>query len=571
MLVSDLSGGINNVSYDVAFGDFNNDELMDIVVVDADSGTTRNHLYLNDFNNPDPAAPRLLVSNEAEFNPAPGGPFGMLTAQPVDVDGDGDLDVILGAESRDPNREPLVIRNNLNATDAHPPQLEHPSLRLTPSNDPSAMFRLRIRDRSIDFDEIDAQFQWNTVGNSGGSASGNAPLNWGAQMTYQTELTCSDLHGGSFAQGEQISSLNWTVTAADSVASNISTLNSSDPGVANLLTQLQNSINGAGTSLNIIEPIGGGAAPIVNSDGSDVLLVRVILSPSNIVPNLDGFSVQINGDTATVLSVQKVGDQVWLAVQPPIGPNGVHDLQVDYRLCGLAPVSDTEFNAVAYDEDPSNLDTVLAIDLSGSMNSNDKLAAAINAGKLFINTLRDEDKLSQADNTGRMGAISALDGLSASGCTPLGAGLNQSLVELDNLGGLPANPLRSILLLSDGLENIQPFWNGPPLYTCSNALAGPNVSDTFNTLNTNADPADNVRVDTVALGPNASITLMTDIALATGGTPRQVLDTAGTVVANATSLPLPFYLIKSAHAQSGSGVLGLGNSLADVAMANSRC
>ncbi|MBU1188054.1 MAG: VCBS repeat-containing protein [Gammaproteobacteria bacterium] len=576
--VQSLAGGENALSYDVAFGDFNNDAQMDIVTVDADGGSTTNLLYLNDRNNPDPGDPRLLVSNSAEFDPA-AAPYSMLSAQPVDYDGDGDLDVILGAESRSAGREPLAIRNDLNATDGHPPVLEHSSLTLAASATPSALFRVRIRDRVIDFDEIDAEIQWSTTGTNGGAANGTSALRWGAQMTYQALLSCANLRGGSFAPEEAISAINWTVTANDSVPANTATLVSGDPGVGDALTQLQDSVSASGIGLNIIEPINGGAAPVVRDDGTDKLLIRLTVSPTNLIPNLDEFSVLINGDAATVLSVQKVGDQVWLAVQPPAGPGGVHDLQVDYSVCGLDPVSDVETNAVAYDDNPDDVDTVLVIDLSGSMNRDDKLAAAVNAGALFVNTLRDQDKvgvvqysgsssagatssfsLAPADSAGRSGALAALNGLAASGCTPLGAGLEQGLAELGNLGGLTANPSRSLVLLSDGLENIQPFWDVTPGYKCSADPVGPSVSNLFNALNTNADPDDDVRVDTVALGPNASMSLMSTIALATGGTPRQVLDTAGTLVSVAQA-PL-FSLLESAYAQPTAG--NLANTLADI-------
>ncbi|MGB0514916.1 MAG: FG-GAP repeat domain-containing protein, partial [Wenzhouxiangellaceae bacterium] len=305
--VQSLADGVNSNSYDVAFGDFNNDAEMDIVTINSDGGSTTNLLYLNDRNNPDPTAPRLLVSNTAEFDPA-AAPFSMLSAQPVDYDGDGDLDVILGAESRSAGREPLAIRNNLNASDAHPPVLEHASFTLAASATPSALFRVRIRDRVIDFDEIDAQIQWSTTGASGGAANGTSALRWGAQMTYQALLSCADLRGGSFAADEPISSIDWTVTADDSAPANSATLASGDPGVGDALTQLQNSVAASGIGLNIIEPISGGAAPVVRDDGTDKLLIRLTVSPTNLIPNLDEFSVLINGDAATVLSVQKVGD-----------------------------------------------------------------------------------------------------------------------------------------------------------------------------------------------------------------------------------------------------------------------
>jgi len=580
LLVTNLLGdtSLNGVSYDVAFGDFNDDGLMDIIVPDADGGANANdnHLYINDLNNPNAAAPELFVSNEDDLNPS-NPPFSTLSVQSVDYDEDGDLDVILGADPlfSGPNQTPLIIRNDLNIPDSILPTLEHPTLNLAASSDPSAVLRIRIRDRVIDFDEITASLDWSTTSSNGSTTSGTTPLLWGAQMTYQTLLSCSDLRAG-FDPDEAISAINWDITAHDSVAANLSSISSTDVGAPNLLTQLQNSVSSAGIDINIIEPNASGSAPIVRDNGTDQLLIRVELKPANLVPNLSEFTVTINGDPAENISVQKVGDQVWLAVKPPSGPGGVHDLQVSYGICGLSGVSDIIPNAVAFDDNPDDTDAVLVVDLSGSMNRDDKLAAAVNAGKLFVNTLTDQDKVgivkysgSDASGattsfdltslaTGRNGAITALDNLTASGCTPIGAGLQQGLNELNNNGGSP-NPSRALVLLSDGLENITPFWEFEPSQKCSAAPNSPSVAPEFLLINGDADPANDVRVDTVALGPNADVGLMATIALATGGTTRQVLNTAGTVVADVGSYSqttrfagIKNTLVPSAHAQSPS-------------------
>ena len=571
---------LNGMSYDVAFGDFNDDGLMDIIVADADSSDRINHLYINDLNNPNSAAPRLFASNEDDFNPDTGNPpLSTLSAQPVDYDNDGDLDVIMGADARGippgVDKTPLIIRNDSGLSDTLSPTLEHPSMTLAANQNPSAMFRVRVRDRVIDFDEINADLTWSTTGVSGGTANGNIPLLWGAQMTYQSLISCNEMRGGSFDETEAISSISWSVDAHDSVPTNTATISSTNPGAPDLLSQLHNSVASSGIGINILEPLGSGSAPVVRDDGTDRLLIRVALTPANLIPNLNEFTVRINGNIANNISVNKVGDQVWLAVEPPSGPAGVHDLQVSYGICGLTGVSDTETNAVAYDDNPDDVDSVLVIDLSGSMNSNNKLEAAINAGKLYINTLRDQDKIgivqysgSSASgattafnlapvSSGRPSAITALDGLSASGCTPLGAGLEQGLTELENLAGNPANPSRNMLLLSDGRENITPFWDIEPSYKCSAAPNAPTVAPQFALINSDANPANDVRVDTVALGPNADLGLMSLIANATGGESRQVLETAGTIVAsldtkpnNKTLLDVTSLFVTSAHAQT---------------------
>ena len=399
-------------------------------------------------------------------------------------------------------------------------------------------------------------------------------------MTYQAVLPCTALRGGSFSSGEALSGFTWTVRARDA-NTNSSSLASSAAGMPNLLAQLANSVTLAGLGIDILEPLGSGAAPIVPDDGTGRLLVRVALKPAGLVPNLDEFDVRINGAPAAVLAVRKVGDQAWLAVQPPPGPGGVHDLEVRYGVCGLSAISSTERNAVAYDDNPAATDAVLVVDTSGSMNSDDRLAAAINAGSLFVNTLRDADRIgvvrysgSSAPGassvfaltsaaTGRSNAITALNGVTASGCTPLGSGLLQGLSELDNLGGEASNPLRALLLLSDGLENVAPFWDSPPIGRCSSAAVGAPVVNSFLSLNTDSDPANDVRVDTVALGPNASVPLMAAIAASTNGIPRQVLQTAGTMVAYQPTHPLQDLLFPVAYAQAAPSAGSLQNQLAD--------
>ncbi len=124
-------------------------------------------------------------------------------------------------------------------------------------------------------------------------------------------------------------------------------------------------------------------------------------------------------------------------------------------------------HTVSFVDGIGGLRTVLVVDRSGSMLSEDRLGFAKRGGKLFVNRLRDGDGVGVAsfdcstsvnfpltmitgDGT-RAGARAALDSLSAAGSTNIGGGL------LAGLGQLSAQPVRScnelIVLLSDGDHN----------------------------------------------------------------------------------------------------------------------
>ena len=214
-------------------------------------------------------------------------------------------------------------------------------------------------------------------------------------------------------------------------------------------------------------------APVNAGDPSapDKILVQV----STAVPagwslslTASDFDVAVGGDAANVLSVYPAADTTFLVVDPPTkGSIAYYDLKV--TLSGVG--SDTEPKAVYYLAKSPN-DEVIVLDRSGSMSSDGKMEAAQNAASAFVDFLNDGDAIGVTSfassastdfpltvistDTVRNNAISAINGLSPSGTTALGQGVQQGYGELTSSGD-PDHDW-SLVLLSDGWENVAPYW-----------------------------------------------------------------------------------------------------------------
>ncbi len=284
---------------------------------------------------------------------------------------------------------------------------------------------------------------------------------------------------------------------------------------------------GMGGSINIIEPTESSPAMIQPTNGSGRLLIRIDYQPLSLIPNMDDFEVLIGGESAPVISGALVGSQYWLVVQTPAGITTESTLQVSCRLCAIV-VEDSEDNAVPFGS-PSDSDTVLVIDTSGSMNDDRKIESAINAAVLFVNTMRDNERIGVIEYSGelpsgygrseevysidfamgnRSAAAIKIRDLSTGDNTPLGTGLVRGLEELDSFPEDDQNNLRSLILLSDGKENVPNFWADPPSWYYSPPYpANTPVIDTFVAPVNNA-----VQIHTISLGPDANPDLMEDIS-----------------------------------------------------------
>ena len=284
-------------------------------------------------------------------------------------------------------------------------------------------------------------------------------------------------------------------------------------------------------------------------DNPDKILVQVRTAtpPSSPVVYAAGdFDVAIGGLDSSVIAVYQVLDTHFLVVSPHTQPVADHyDLEVTLQ----GTQSDSETRAVYY-LPKLRADQVLVIDRSGSMSDYDKMDAAKNAARAFIDHTNVDDMIgvvSFASSAGPLpdypltpitgdpewdAAKTAVNGLAAGGATALGQGALLGYNQI--LAGGQADHDWAMALLSDGMENVTPYW-------ADAAVSGVIVPS-------------RVIVHTVALGRDADRTLMAAIAGSTGGTPYE----AGVDI-------LPLVTAASAAAPPGPNLPStLPNRLADV-------
>ncbi len=222
---------------------------------------------------------------------------------------------------------------------------------------------------------------------------------------------------------------------------------------------------------NILYPLKTSPTNAGDPSAPDKILVQV----STAVPagwslslTAGDFDVSIGGDAASVISVYPSADTYFLVVAPPTkGTAAYYDLRV--RLSGVG--TDSENNAVYYLAKARN-DEVIVLDRSGSMSSDGKMEAAQNAASAFVDFLNDGDAVGVvsfassastdyalttiAGVAERAAAIAAINGLTSGGTTALGQGVQQGHGLLTGDGD--PNHDWSLVLLSDGWENVPPYW-----------------------------------------------------------------------------------------------------------------
>ena len=216
------------------------------------------------------------------------------------------------------------------------------------------------------------------------------------------------------------------------------------------------------------------------------------------------FDVTIGSSAASVITVYPAANTYFLVVAPPTQTSSAY-FDITVRLSGVG--TDDETEAVFYLPKAPN-DEVIVLDRSGSMTTNNKIGAAQNAASAFIDFLSDGDwagvtsfaTTASTDyslhevtpgSTVRADAIDAINGLAATGSTALGQGMQQGFSLLTGAGHL-ANDW-SLVLLSDGWENVPPYW----------ATVAPGIEKSV--------------IHTVALGSDADTILLQKIAAANYG------------------------------------------------------
>lgn len=274
------------------------------------------------------------------------------------------------------------------------------------------------------------------------------------------------------------------------------------------------------------------------------------------------FTFDAEGDAISIIpgTMQEVSEEYWFVLNPPVKPDGT--TFVDFEACLDTGVCDSETDALLYVA-PGNSDVALVFDGSGSMDTEDvtgegtRLLNAQKAGDVVADLLRDGDRImvtdfSAKDNPAGCGnndhnceldlrllqprtdvsgqatinaTHSAIDLVSARDWTPIGAGLQDAKNKL-LAAPFSLNP-KHIFLLSDGEQNVNPFYN--------------DVRDEL--------VESGVIINTIAYGPEAPDALMAQIAADTGGEFRPVPTTnTGTVAAAGINGVNGFQSLQAANA-----------------------
>lgn len=257
-------------------------------------------------------------------------------------------------------------------------------------------------------------------------------------------------------------------------------------------------------------PINAGAY-----NAPDKILVQVQTAVPPAAPPLvytaGDFAVRIGGLDSTVIAVYQVADTHFLIVAPAAQATAdYYDLEVTLQ----GAYTDQQKRAVFY-LPRLRADQVLVIDRSGSMSSDGKMEAAKNAARAFIDHTNVGDMVgvvsfettaavnyaltTVAGDAQWNAAKAAVDALTTAGLTALGQGARLGYDQI--VGGGQADHDWSMALMTDGMENVTPYWSDP-------TVGGVIIPS-------------RVVVHTVALGSDADTTLLASIAGSTGGTPYE--------------------------------------------------
>ncbi len=270
--------------------------------------------------------------------------------------------------------------------------------------------------------------------------------------------------------------------------------------------------------IDIKLPNNGAVAQVGPFDGPGKFLAQVLVTNGSakgaVIDGLtiNDFRAAVGGQNALITAGGFIQEQYWLVVQaPPQAADDTYNLEVSLEESSSATViaTDTSANSVTYS--PDNVDHLLVIDRSGSMNSDGKFVAAQNAANFYIDITRNNDGLAvipfATDQTPgafpltsvttvpnvKANAENYVDGLITGNLTSIGDGLDAAVTERN--GTPTGNPLCSIVLMSDGMETANQYWT--EVDTDVIATGCP--------------------VTTIAFGGAADETLLQDIATTTGG------------------------------------------------------
>ncbi|GIV76600.1 MAG: hypothetical protein KatS3mg050_0994 [Litorilinea sp.] len=275
--------------------------------------------------------------------------------------------------------------------------------------------------------------------------------------------------------------------------------------------------------LNIVSPQTGDVAEAGDPANPNIFLVVLeatqpyAADPASSLADASAgdFQVEIDGHSATIISGMPVGDQFWLNVRPQAGIYAAGN-KYDLTVRWLGHGQDSETKAVLFTSREVT-DRAIVLDHSGSMSEYDKMAAAQNAARLFVDQSLVGDRVAVVGFSTNAATTYPITEVSADPTTPeLNAAkaainafvptnmtaIGKGLLEGQNQVTAPPADFSEadvIVLLSDGLENVTPYYDTP-------AVKGV------------IEPSDTI-VHTVAVGPASAghHELLAEIADDNGG------------------------------------------------------
>ncbi|MBX3012702.1 MAG: VWA domain-containing protein [Caldilineaceae bacterium] len=289
-------------------------------------------------------------------------------------------------------------------------------------------------------------------------------------------------------------------------------------GSTNAAAQADITLECVNPVLDVKLPNSGAVANVGPFNAPGKLLVQALVTNGDpkgpVVAGLtvNDFKVRVNGENALITTGGFIQQQYWLVVQAPNQlADGVYDLEVSLEKSGSTTVLATDTNSASVSYNANNMDQVLVLDRSGSMTGENRIEAARQAAKFYVDITRNNDGLAVVaynENVNpapfairpvtavpnvRQQAKDYLDTISASGLTSIGDGMAEAVNQRN--ASPTGNTPCSYVLLSDGMENSAQFW----------------ASVQASVVGTGCP------VTSIAFGPESDETLMQNIATATGG------------------------------------------------------
>jgi hypothetical protein len=236
--------------------------------------------------------------------------------------------------------------------------------------------------------------------------------------------------------------------------------------------------------LDIILPSDDFVAWVGEPDDTRTFTVRLQLGSAG-TPCIGAlpFEVFVQDETSSWIEANAgvqacVQDTYWISVQAPdsgdgsFGSGEIYDLKVE-----LDTVSDQQSACIRYSDRQE--DTIIVMDISGSMGLDGKLEAAQEAASLLVNELSDNDQGALVWFTGdgmepnndagtefelkpmnagnQISLIAEIADLDPQDWTSIGDGLDEALDESESERADPDHYC-GIILLSDGVENEAEYW-----------------------------------------------------------------------------------------------------------------